>query len=188
MKQAIIAVLWIGWVVYWLAVASPGKAVARHESAASRYSYVIPMVIGGLLIAHHGDPSTWIGSHFLPPAARPAGYWLGVVLMAAGLGFTVWARNHLAGNWSATVTIKEGHELVRTGPYAWVRHPIYTGILVAFVGTALAGARWTSVFGLVFVTGALIRKLTLEERWMAEMFPEYAAYRAQVAALIPFIY
>ena len=108
---------------------------------------------------------------------------------AAGLLFTVWARIHIGRNWSGTVTIKEGHELITSGPYAIVRHPIYAGLLLAFVGSGLARGEWRGVLAVVIAFLALWRKLRLEERWMREQFgPAYQAYSQRVAALIPFLF
>jgi len=99
-----------------------------------------------------------------------------------------WARRYLGTNWSSTVTIKEGHELVTAGPYAIVRHPIYTGLILAFVGTALAIGEWRAVLAAVLGVIAFWRKLSLEERWMREQFGErYQAYSRRVPALIPFV-
>ena len=113
-------------------------------------------------------------------------YLFGVALTAAGLLLTVWARIHLGRNWSGTVTIKEEHELVDDGPYRLVRHPIYTGLLVAFIGGALARNEWRGALAAVVVVIALWRKLRLEERWMTETFGEtYRRYRDSVPALVP---
>jgi protein-S-isoprenylcysteine O-methyltransferase Ste14 len=110
-----------------------------------------------------------------------------LVLTVAGLAFTVWARMHLGRNWSGAVTLKEGHELIRTGPYACVRHPIYAGLLVALLGGAVACGELRALIGFAVVTGAFQRKLSIEERFMRENFPEqYRAYCLEVPALIPF--
>ena len=94
----------------------------------------------------------------------------------------------LGRNWSGIVTVKQDHELVRSGPYRWVRHPIYTGLLIAFVGTAISRGEWRGVLAVLIVFAALWRKLQLEERWMIETFGDaYLRYRAEVRALIPFV-
>ena len=111
-----------------------------------------------------------------------------MVVTALGLGLSVWARVHIGGNWSAIVTIKRDHALVRDGPYRYVRHPIYTGILLAFVGSALARDEWRGVLATAIAFAALWRKLRLEELWLTEVFgDEYRRYRNEVRALIPFV-
>jgi protein-S-isoprenylcysteine O-methyltransferase Ste14 len=109
--------------------------------------------------------------------------------LVAGLLFAVWAREHLGSNWSRSVTIKQGHELIKTGPYAVVRHPIYTGILAGFLGTAIAlsQVRGFIVFVLIFLI--LWLKLRMEEQWMRSQFGEtYATYAHQTAALVPYLF
>jgi protein-S-isoprenylcysteine O-methyltransferase Ste14 len=110
------------------------------------------------------------------------------VMTAAGLLFSVWARRCLGTNWSGAVTIKERHELVTSGPYGLVRHPIYTGVLLAILGSAIAVGEWQAVLAMVLASFALWRKLRLEERWMLNRFGEaYRAYCRKVPALIPFL-
>jgi protein-S-isoprenylcysteine O-methyltransferase Ste14 len=106
----------------------------------------------------------------------------------AGLLFAVWAREHLGSNWSRSVTIKQGHELITTGPYVVVRHPIYTGVLTGFLGMAIAisQVRGFIVFVLIFL--AFWIKLRMEEQWMRSQFGEtYATYARQTAALVPYL-
>jgi protein-S-isoprenylcysteine O-methyltransferase Ste14 len=84
--------------------------------------------------------------------------------------FTVWARVHLGMNWSGTVTVTEGHELITSGPYAVVRHPIYTGLLLAFGGSALARAALRGILAVALAFWSLWRKLRIEKTWMREQF------------------
>jgi protein-S-isoprenylcysteine O-methyltransferase Ste14 len=110
------------------------------------------------------------------------------MLTLAGLLFTVWARTHLGRNWSGLVTIKQDHELITSGPYSTVRHPIYTGLLLAFVGSALARSELRGILAVVLVFWALWRKSRIEERWMRDQFGDaYREYSSHVAALIPFV-
>jgi protein-S-isoprenylcysteine O-methyltransferase Ste14 len=113
---------------------------------------------------------------------------IGAALNLVGLSLAIWARGHLGRNWSGVVTIKEDHELITGGPYAMVRHPIYTGLLLAFVGLALARGEWRGIFGVLIAAGAFWRKLKVEERWMLERFGDkYQTYSQRVSALIPFV-
>ena len=177
---------WLAWALYWAASAFATKRTRRRESPASRVVHVLPLLIGALLLGWRSVPWPWLALRLWPRAALP--YFAGLALLYAGLAFAVWARLHLGRNWSGTVTVKEGHELIRSGPYAWVRHPIYTGLLTAVLGTALASGTVRAALAFVIVTAALLRKLRIEETFMEETFPaEYPAYRATVPALVPFI-
>lgn len=184
----LIGFVWIAWLLYWWLASLRTKTTKRSEPLTSRLSHVIPLMIGGILIGTENVPSwAWLSIRLLPRGI--AQYWIGATLLLLGLGFTVWARRHLATNWSAAVTVKHDHELVRTGPYRWVRHPIYTGLLVALFGSAVARGEMRGLLGIAIVTGALVRKLQLEERLMREAFQdEYARYSAEVPALIPLLY
>jgi protein-S-isoprenylcysteine O-methyltransferase Ste14 len=110
---------------------------------------------------------------------------LGIAILAGGLGFAGWARRHLGRNWSGWVTVKDDHTLICTGPYRLVRHPIYSGLLLAFAGNALAIGEWRGVLAVAFGFLAFVLKLRIEEARMRETFPEYDRYTQQVAALIP---
>jgi protein-S-isoprenylcysteine O-methyltransferase Ste14 len=179
--------LWLVWIAYWRISAADVKPVQRHESPGSRAAHLLPLLIAAVLLWIRGDPQdSWLFQHFLRPGVTT--FWLGTAITAAGLAFSAWARVHLGRNWSATVTVKQDHELIRTGPYAIVRHPIYTGVLFGIIGTALAIGQWRGVVAVVIVLVAFWRKLRIEERWMSETFgEEYRRYRARTRALIPFL-
>ena len=183
--RQLIAVLWLAWALYWMASALNNKATVRRESLASRLMYVLPLIVGGVLIGWRNGPWGWLGMRLWPPSL--AAYWIGVVVLALGLLFSVWARVHLGRNWSGEVTVKEGHELIRTGPYAYVRHPIYTGLIAALLGTALASGTVRAAIGFVIIVASFLVKLRREEVFMRETFPgQYEKYREQVPALVPF--
>lgn len=177
--------IWILWWAYWQWSARGVKPVIQRESLPSRLAHIIPLVIGALLLAIPVVPG-WLGERFLPRG--PAMYGLGVAVLAAGLLFSVWARRILGRNWSGTVTLKQDHELIRAGPYRWVRHPIYTGILFGFLGSAIARGEWRGLLAFAIVAIALWRKLRMEERWLTQLFGEsYVAYRRETWALLPYV-
>jgi protein-S-isoprenylcysteine O-methyltransferase Ste14 len=179
-----LAVLWLAWLAYWVFAARDLKPVQRREPWPSRLLTVALIIPAALLMAVRGRFLPWLGARFLPDTMIV--YLLGLLLVMAGLGFAVWARVHLGRNWSGTVTVKENHELVRSGPYAIVRHPIYTGLLLAMLGTAIVVGEWRGLLSFCFLSLAFLLKLRREERFMAESFPDtYPSYCARVPALVP---
>ena len=178
--------LWLAFIVVWIARARGGKAVAERESAVSRVSHYLPLAIAIYLIAAPHVPFALLNDRF-----APLSLWLvqlGAALTFAGIAFAVWARVWIAGNWSTDVTLKRDHELIVSGPYALVRHPIYTGVLLGLLGTALAVGEWRAALAVVLAAAAFWRKLGIEEAVMRRQFGEaYARYAARVPALIPFV-
>src|SRR5215471_8357462 len=132
----ICAFLWIIFGLVWLMASLKTKRTHERELFSSRLLYGIPIGIGSYLMFTNNLPFAWERTQLFARTtllARGA-----IFLTAAGISFAIWARFYIRKNWSSAVTIKVGHELVRTGPYAWVRHPIYFGLLVALAGTGLA--------------------------------------------------
>jgi protein-S-isoprenylcysteine O-methyltransferase Ste14 len=180
----LISGMWLAWWLYWRVSATHAKQTVRRESLASRAAYTVPLVIGVLLVAVPDIPSPWFAMRILPPSI--ARYWCGVAIVFLGLAFAIWARRHIGTNWSATVTVKKDHVLVRTGPYGWVRHPIYTGLLTGILGSGIARGELRGAWALAICTIAFIIKLPLEERGMRQEFGvAYARYRAAVPAIVP---
>ena len=181
-----LAVLWLAWLAYWVFAARDVKPVRRREPWASRLLTVALTIPVALLMAAPGKWLPWLSARFLPDTMIVD--WAGLLMVTAGLALAVWARTHLGRNWSGTVTVKEDHELVRSGPYAIVRHPIYTGLLLAMLGTAIILGEWRGLSALCFLSTAFLLKLRREERFMAESFPDtYPGYRARVPALVPLL-
>jgi protein-S-isoprenylcysteine O-methyltransferase Ste14 len=124
------------------------------------------------------------GHRFLP--RQPVLDVAALVLTIAGIAFAIWARFWLGGNWSSAVSVKVGHELIRSGPYAWVRHPIYSGLLVALFGTALARARPVGFLAVALFWLGFWIKSRMEEEFMRQTFGErYTEYVRETGALIP---
>jgi protein-S-isoprenylcysteine O-methyltransferase Ste14 len=181
-------IAWIAWgAIWWLIAATGTKTTAWRESIVSALAYRLPLVIAVIIIAGGLSWPSFLRRHLFTPTSA-ALILVGGVMVVAGFGLTFWARWHLGRNWSSVVVVKQAHTLVRTGPYSRVRHPIYTGLLVAFAGTILVVNRWSGVVALPFFAGSLIWKLVLEERRMRAAFAEYAEWARQSAALVPFVW
>jgi protein-S-isoprenylcysteine O-methyltransferase Ste14 len=179
-------IMWLGWMGYWWAASHDVKSTARRESRGSRLSHTVPLTAAGLLLWLPTSPIQGLGGRVWPVPVWL--FWVGAVLTLAGLLFTVWARVHLGRNWSAAITLKRGHDLITSGPYRIVRHPIYSGLLLAFIGGAIARGEWRGVVAVALAFAALWRKLRIEEQWMREQFGAgYDEYTHRVAALVPFV-
>lgn len=135
------------------------------------------MVIGFVLIYNRRFAWSWPASRIVVDNAAVAA--IGLLLTAGGLIFAVWARIALGANWSGTVTIKSGHDLIRRGPYRWIRHPIYTGLLASVVGTILLQGEVRSLLGFAIILFALYRKARREERFLSDEFGESFAEHAR---------
>ena len=181
-----VGALWIAWAGYWFVAARSVKQDQRRESVASRALHIVPLFIAAYLLWQPKLPGGFLGGRFLPLSAVT--FYVGLAVTALGLGFSIWARRVLGRNWSGIVTVKQDHELVRGGPYRYVRHPIYTGLLAAFAGTAIARGEWRGVLAVLIVFVSFWIKLKHEERWMIETFGDaYLRYREEVRAIIPFV-
>ncbi len=182
----LIMLLWLLWGAYWVLTSRAVKRDAREEGRGARLRHILPIAVAAALLAWphvHG----WLGLVLLPRADwQPL---LGLALLVAGLALTVWARRVIGRNWSAWVTLKQGHELVQGGPYRVVRHPIYTGLVVGFVGTAIARDELRGLVAVALVAWTFIAKLRLEERWLGEQFgTRYQEYRQRTWALLPWLW
>ena len=185
MLDAVFGVLWVAFWIYWLAAATatksslPGPPGSRAASVRIRVGIIVVVLLlvrSPILRGHN------LTVHSVPLQA------VGLTLFLVGLASAVWARVHLGRNWGVPMSQRVDPELVTSGPYRFVRHPIYSGILLALIGTALAvDLYWfvpVAAAGIYFVYSA-----TVEERLMAERFPtQYPAYRARTRMLVPFVW
>jgi protein-S-isoprenylcysteine O-methyltransferase Ste14 len=168
----------------WLAGLAFTKRTVRRQPGGARLFHLVLVMAGFTLLGSHWFEYGWFALRFVPYSRYlELG---GLALTVAGCVFAIWARLTLGSNWSGEATVKSGHELVVTGPYALARHPIYTGLVTAAAGTALAIGQMRCVYGLVLIVLALIIKISQEEQLMMQTFPQaYPAYRQRVKALIP---
>jgi protein-S-isoprenylcysteine O-methyltransferase Ste14 len=178
--------MWVSYSAYWWAMSKDVKETERQEAASSRLTRLALIICAFALLWLPSVPLALLNRRFLPDGIWC--FWSGAAITAGGLLFSVWGRRYLGKNWSQAVTLKEDHELVTSGPYALVRHPIYTGLLLGFLGCAVARGEWRGLLAVALVFLALWRKLRLEEEWMRAHFGDsYAAYSRHVAALVPHI-
>lgn len=175
---------WWAFLIIWVVTAIRTKRTRIAESFLDQLTYRVITVIGGLLIFDSGIRGGVLATPIIP--WTPLLYDIGVALTALGILFACWARFHLGRNWSGNVTIKTDHELIRTGPYARIRHPIYTGILLAIFGTGMATDAWRCVIGFAFVLLGFWLKARREETVLEKEFgPKFAEHLRLTGMFLP---
>ena len=176
--------LWVAWFISWLLAALWRERAAKQPPARSQIFYRV-LVMAGVV---------FLFDRVFPPLDRPLWHslfpleWLFVATSAFGFAFTWWARIHLGKLWSSNVGRKADHRIVDSGPYAIVRHPIYTGIIIASSATAALRATAGAWIGMALLTAGWYVKARLEERFLREQLgpDNYDAYARRVPMLIPF--
>ena len=182
----IVSGCWLVFVAIWIIGALSTKRTVYRETHAQRLRYWLWMVIACFLLTYGQRLPYPLNLRIIPHVAPTA--WAAAVLCIIGLVFACWARLTLGRNWSGLVTLKEGHELVERGPYRFVRHPIYTGILTMFFATALALGHLAGFAATLLMFASFWIKLRDEETLMLRQFPDrYAAYRQRAKRIIPFV-
>ena len=187
LEMKIIVALWGVLAIVWGTTALyDTKPMMKAQSSGSRLLQTALLICGlGLLYGRsYGIP--WLDLPIIHE--RTWVPWLGVWMAGVGVAFAIWARTILGGNWSGMATLKVGHTLIRGGPYRVVRHPIYTGILAAVIGTAVADGSLHALFAIPLCTLSYWLKVRTEESLLIGQFgPDYLQYRQQVKALIPYL-
>jgi len=179
--------MWIALWIVWVAAAFATKRTERSASRGSRLLELVLLVTAFTLLFRREWRFDPLEVRVIPAAG--AFEWTGVAITAAGIGFAMWARFYLGRNWSAVASVKQDHSLVRSGPYSVVRHPIYTGLLVAVLGTAVVFGEIGCFIALPLALFAWRNKWLIEEGFMREQFGvEYEQYMRDVKALIPFVW
>ena len=170
---------WVAFWIYWLVAAvgvKRGRTPWRH-SAGVRVAIILVVLLLVRLGAFHGQAVT----------NDPWREGVGLAIFASGLGAAVWARRKLGRNWGSPMSRKVDPELVTTGPYRWVRHPIYSGIIVALVGTAVA-VSWYWLIAVALLGTYFVYSAVVEERELVRRFPDaYPDYARATRMLIPFV-
>ena len=175
-----------GWVVfslYWEIAAKNVAKTKSSETLGSRRVHLFLTTVGMILVL---APFRGLG-RFLP--ALPLMMGVGLAIEAAGLFLSIWSRRHLGKYWSGEITIKVEHQLIRSGPYRMLRHPIYTGLLAMYLGSVLVTGEWLALVGLAMALFAYWRKIRLEEANLNVAFgTDYDAYRRDTWALVPGVF
>jgi protein-S-isoprenylcysteine O-methyltransferase Ste14 len=176
--------LWIIFALYWfLASRTTAKTTAREGLLSSLPRNLLLALAGALVFARQFSIGV-LGQRFAPPS--PELRVTGIALTAAGLGLAFWARYHLGRNWSSQITLKEGHTLICSGPYRYLRHPIYSGILLGLVGTALAVGLYRALLGVALAFLGFWWKARQEDAWLARAFGEqFERQRRRTGRLLP---
>lgn len=182
-----ITIVWVVVAAVWALTAFRLKPIVQVQRTPSRLGQVLLLFSGTALLFSARPHASLLDARLWP--AMSVATLAGFALTVAGAALTIAARVYLGRNWSARPAIKEGHELVCNGPYALVRHPIYTGLLIAAVGTAVAFGQGRNLLALPLLLLGFWLKLRSEERLLLQAFPvEYSAYQQTVrSAIIPFL-
>jgi protein-S-isoprenylcysteine O-methyltransferase Ste14 len=178
-------ILWVLFSIYWTVASKNSAKTQSSESKASTAFHQIILNVALLLLF---IPLPTLRGWFLPQRFHFL-VAAGAVIQVGGFILAAWARRHLGRNWSAEVRIGEGHELVRTGPYRMLRHPIYTAMLVMFIGTAVSSSQYHALLGVAMLVVAYLRKTRLEENILRETFgAEWDTYQRDTWRLVPLLF
>ncbi|MDE2127889.1 MAG: isoprenylcysteine carboxylmethyltransferase family protein [Armatimonadetes bacterium] len=177
---------WWAFLVIWLIASVRNKRTQSRMSIGSLLVYAVPLWVAAWLLLWNRLRHPVLAEMVIPRTVASGA--TGFVIVLLGLAVAVWARFTIGRNWSGTVTFKDDHKLVQNGPYAFVRHPIYTGLLLMFLGTAIAGGRLSGLVALPLAVLSCWIKLRQEEGLMVQHFgAQYTEYKTRVKALVPFV-
>ncbi len=175
---------WLVFCVVWLLAAIRTKPTQQRAKSWYRFAYGILVAAAFYLVLGDLMPAKWLRWRIAPHS--PVVSAVGVTLTFLGMAFAIWARFYLGQNWSSAVSVKIGHELVRTGPYAWVRHPIYSGLLVAVIGTVLVRGQVRGIPALLLLWTGFWMKRRVEDQFMRKTFgAEYERYMRTTGSVVP---
>jgi len=183
--RGITVIFWLAFILYWAASAFSAKRTVG--STRSHFGIGLAFIII-LLLLFHSQIVQQLSRYDLVFTNNPLLGWIGVALCGGGITFAIWARFHLGRNWGMPRAVKEDPELVTTGPYTYVRHPIYTGVMLGILGSALvSGLSWLVLF--VIASAYFIYSAKTEEAIMMRQFPaQYTEYKNHTKMLVPYIF
>ncbi len=175
---------WYAFGAYWALTAMSVKRTKAAEKSVDRIATLAAMTAAFILLFYEWPSTGPLRLRFVPGAEWIV--WLGVAITTVGIALAIWARRCIGEYWSARVTLKHDHQLIRSGPYSYVRHPIYTGMLLGVIGRALTIGEWRGVLAVVLVFAAHWRKALREEQMLRNEFGEqYESYRRSTGFLFP---
>ncbi len=181
----LLALIWLAWVITWVFASFWSGRTKTHVQTLDSLIYRLPILVGAILLSPWATSA--LGGSRLYNLGNAGTYVMAAVVLL-GVSFTWWARIHLGRFWSNAITHKEGHRIIDTGPYGLVRHPIYTGLILAILATGGALATWTSLLGALLISFGEWRKARMEETFLsAAMGAEaYRSYSHRVPMIVPF--
>ncbi len=180
----IVELCWGALSLYWLITALGTKKIAVNENTGLRVFRMSMLVLIFLLLGTDWLRIGPLGWRFVPRHSNLI--WLGVALTIAGVALAIWARYNLGRNWSDKVVLKVDHELIRRGPYKYLRHPIYTGVVVGLIGTALTIGVWRGVLAVIVLATNYYVKAVREERILSAKFGDaFAEHRRRTGFFLP---
>ena len=178
---------WSAFGVYWLIAARRGKSAQTSESPIYRILRILLLGITFTLLFARWAAVGFLGRSIVPPSLVIA--YIGFVMALAGMAIAVWARISLGQYWSDKIVLKVDHRLIRSGPYARMRHPIYSGVLLGIAGTAVVVNQWRGVLAFVLLFTNYLIKAKREENILAAAFPEeFADHKSRAGFLLPRLY
>jgi protein-S-isoprenylcysteine O-methyltransferase Ste14 len=183
----LLAFIWLAWVISWVAASFWSGRTKSHVRTRNSWVYRLPILLGAILLSPWG--TGMLGDKPLYEPGNAGTYLLAIVVLL-GISFTWWARIHLGRFWSNAITRKEDHSIVESGPYGLVRHPIYTGLILAILATGAAVATTAALLGALLIAFGQWQKARMEERFLsAELGTEaYQSYSRRVPMIVPFVH
>ncbi|MCK1546860.1 isoprenylcysteine carboxylmethyltransferase family protein [Bradyrhizobium sp. 160] len=182
----LLALIWLAWLVSWVGASFWQGRTQKQVMTLESGRYRIPILVGGILFTPWtaevlNEKPLWVFSNI--------GVYITALIVLAGISFTWWGRLHLGKFWSNTITHKEDHRVVDTGPYGIVRHPIYTGLIAGMLATGIAVGTVTAIVGAILISLGMWQKGRMEEVFLSKELGEdaYGAYCRRVPMIIPFL-